>query len=111
MSDPVAALCRCPATDRSATLFPMARAETINISLTPRELSLIHRRVKSGHNDSVNEVVREGLQMLFQRNPPISKPSRDQLHRGLAAGYRATAALDRKLARRWAHLPEAWPEK
>jgi putative addiction module CopG family antidote len=89
----------------------MARAVSINISLTPQELLLIQRRVKSGYNESVAEVVREGLQMLLRQSEPSSKASRDDLHRELMAGYKATAAHDRKLAQQWAQLPEAWPEK
>ncbi|MGD0141123.1 MAG: type II toxin-antitoxin system ParD family antitoxin [Tepidisphaeraceae bacterium] len=89
----------------------MARAATINISLSPQELVLVRQRVKSGHYESASEVVRDGLRLLFERSQPAKCRSREQLQRRLASAYRATAVLDHKLARQWAQLPEAWPEE
>jgi putative addiction module CopG family antidote len=79
----------------------MTRAATINVSLTPEELRLVHKQVESGHYASASEVIREGLRELFSKDLPM----RGLSTRSLAAGYRATRDHDRKLARDWAQLP------
>jgi antitoxin ParD1/3/4 len=88
----------------------MARNATINVSLTPKQLQLVRQRVNSGNYESASEVVREGLRILFSSSPVHKHPSR-QMSRKLEQGYRATSKADRKLAKIWAILNEAWPEK
>jgi antitoxin ParD1/3/4 len=77
----------------------MARGATINISLTPQQLRLVRQRVDSGQYESASELIRESLRMLFQQNRLAAAPSVKRLERRLAAGYKASAARDRKLAR------------
>jgi putative addiction module CopG family antidote len=89
----------------------MARGATINVSLTPRQMRLVRRQMASGHYGSASQVIHESLGMLFARTPHARTPSARRLQDRLAAGYKATAARDRKLARHWAQLPDAWPEK
>ena len=89
----------------------MPREATINVSLTSRQLRLVRDRVDSGRYQSESEVVREGLRLLFRQDPRDGTAAQRQLLRRLEAGYKQTAAHDRKLARDWAELPEAWPEE
>jgi putative addiction module CopG family antidote len=87
----------------------MARDATINVSLTPQQLRQVRERVESGDYGSASEVIRESLRMLFRQRTSPRAPAR-RGERSLAAGYRATAAYDRKFAQEWAELPEAWPD-
>ncbi|MGA3065463.1 MAG: type II toxin-antitoxin system ParD family antitoxin [Tepidisphaeraceae bacterium] len=88
----------------------MSRDASLNISLTSRQLRMVRQRVKSGDYTSASEVVRESLRRLFEPNRPPEHPMPGRLKRQLSEGYKAMAARDRKLARDWAQLPEAWPE-
>ena len=89
----------------------MALEATINVSLTPHQLRLVRERVESGNYASASEIVREGLRELFAKGLSLHGPSARQHSRRLAAGYKATAERDRKLARDWAQLSDAWPKK
>jgi putative addiction module CopG family antidote len=86
----------------------MAREATISVSLTPEQLRLVRQRVESGRYASASEVIRESLGGLFVKG--ASEPARER-KRSLAAAYMATAGHDRKQARDWAQVAEAWPEK
>ncbi|HSZ54747.1 MAG TPA: type II toxin-antitoxin system ParD family antitoxin [Tepidisphaeraceae bacterium] len=88
----------------------MARDATINVSLTPQQLRLVRERVESGDYGSTSEVIRESLRMLFRQQRTSPRAPARRGGRSLAAGYKATAAHDRKLVQEWAELPEASPE-
>jgi antitoxin ParD1/3/4 len=49
-------------------LVHMARASTLNVSLTPKQRQFVDRRVASGRYESASEVVREGLRALEERD-------------------------------------------
>jgi Arc/MetJ-type ribon-helix-helix transcriptional regulator len=88
----------------------VARSETILISLPHKQLRLVRQRVDSGQYKSANEVIREGLNVLFKAGWTASPRHSSSHQRRLAAGYKAMAIQDRKSAHDWAQLPEAWPE-
>jgi putative addiction module CopG family antidote len=88
----------------------MARAASINVSLTRQDLRLIHQQVNSGNYQSASEVVRESLRALFRQASSRKADSTD-LARQLERGYKATSRRDRKMTNEWASLPEAWPEE
>jgi putative addiction module CopG family antidote len=89
----------------------MSRQATIHISLTPQQLRLVRARVDSGRYGSASKVIRESLQMLLQENRSTARPSVREQQRDLIEGYKATAALDRRLAQEWTQLEDAWPAK
>jgi putative addiction module CopG family antidote len=88
----------------------MARAASINVSLTRQELRLIRQQVNSGNYQSASEVVRESLRVLFRQATSRKADSADLVRR-LERGYKATSKRDRKITSDWAALPEAWPEE
>jgi putative addiction module CopG family antidote len=87
----------------------MARAATINVSLTPSQLKLVRDRVNTGQYESASEVVREGLRRLFSTpTNPSSKSLQDELTRG----YKASSKHDVKMTREWDAITDGtWPEK
>ena len=76
----------------------MARQSTINVSLTPQQLQMVHQRVRQGGYSSASELIREALRMLFGQNGSPSGKSRQSLKTQLAAGYKVTARHDRRTA-------------
>jgi putative addiction module CopG family antidote len=87
----------------------MARAATINVSLTPSQLKLVRDRVNTGQYESASEVVREGLRRLFSTP---ANPSSKSLQDELARGYKASSKHDIKMTREWDAInDDTWPEK
>lgn len=90
----------------------MARSSTINVSLTPKQLRLVRQRVAQGGYESASEVVRDSLRRMFSDNGsgetrPVAGRAKST---SLAAGYKAMASHDRKLAREWSNLQDVWPD-
>ena len=56
----------------------------MNISLIPELEQLVNEEVKSGLYQTANEVIREGLRLLRERDEPV-----ETLHRDVRAGFEA----------------------
>jgi putative addiction module CopG family antidote len=88
----------------------MPRGSTINTTITAQQMRLIRERVRAGRSRSASDVVRQALELLFERDATAGSRSvsAQYLKAKLAAGYKAMAAHDRKVAREWAQLDDAW---
>src|SRR5512138_2707722 len=89
----------------------MARASTMNVSLTPQLRSYVEARIASGKYESASEVVRDGLRALAQRDGALDAfwaRVRDQVAEGMVAiergdvlnGEAAMDALEAPLLRK-----------
>lgn len=89
----------------------MARASTIGVSLTAKELKLVRQQIEKGSYESESDVIRDSLRRMFHRHSASSISTRKNRTnpRRLAAAYRAMATHDRKLVREWSKLSDPWP--
>jgi antitoxin ParD1/3/4 len=64
----------------------------MNVSLTSRFESLVHRLVESGRYSSASEVVRDGLRLLEEREQ-LREMKRDELQRLIREARESGAAI------------------